>query len=209
MVHPLPLWIEIAAMAVSALYGAAVARSRNVPVSGTLFAGILTGLGGGMVRDVLLGLEPVAITGVQFIPAITVATVIGALVFYRIIAITVPNLLLHGLVFSLLISIGCQKAMVHGAPLASVVLCGVLTASVGGMAVDVLTRHRAAAFSQAHWVLTSLLIGSLAYWLAAVSLGDYAATLAAILVTTTLFTVSVLRDWPSPKWPGENTDMSA
>lgn len=196
-------------MAVSALYGAAVARSRNVPVSGTLFAGILTGLGGGMVRDVLLGLEPVAITGVQFIPAITVATVIGALVFYRIIAITVPNLLLHGLVFSLLISIGCQKAMVHGAPLASVVLCGVLTASVGGMAVDVLTRHRAAAFSQAHWVLTSLLIGSLAYWLAAVSLGDYAATLAAILVTTTLFTVSVLRDWPSPKWPGENTDMSA
>jgi uncharacterized membrane protein YeiH len=196
-------------MAVSALYGAAVARSRNVPVSGTLFAGILTGLGGGMVRDVLLGLEPVAITGVQFIPAITVATVIGALVFYRIIAITVPNLLLHGLVFSLLISIGCQKAMVHGAPLASVVLCGVLTASVGGMAVDVLTRHRAAAFSQAHWVLTSLLIGSLAYWLAAVSLGDYAATLAAILVTTTLFTVSVLRDWPSPKWPGESTDMSA
>lgn len=205
----LPLWLEITAMSASALYGAAVARSRNVPVSGTLFAGILTGLGGGMARDVLLGLEPVAMTGPLFIPAIAIATVIGALVFYRVIAITLPNLLLHGLVFGLLISIGCQKALVHGVPAASAVLCGVLTASVGGMAVDVLTRHRASAFSQAHWVLTSLLIGSIAYYGSTLMAGDYAATGVAIVVTTTLFTTSVLRNWPSPKWPGEGMDMSA
>ena len=56
----LPLWIEIAAMATTGAYGAAVARSRNVPVSGTLFAGIMMGLGGGMARDVLLGEQAVA-----------------------------------------------------------------------------------------------------------------------------------------------------
>lgn len=196
-------------MGMSGLYGAAVARSRNVPVSGTLFAGILTGLGGGMARDLLLGLEPAAITGPVFIPAITVSAVLGALLFYRVITIAVPNLLLHGTVFGLLISIGCQKALVHGVPFSSVVLCGVLTASVGGMAVDALTRHRASAFSQAHWVFTSLLIGCISYYLLAIWLGAYVGTVAAILVTTTLYATSVLRNWPSPKWPGESTDMSA
>lgn len=205
----LPLWLEIMAMAASGLYGAALARTRNVPVSGTLFAGILTGLGGGMARDILLGLEPVAITGPLFLPAIVVASIIGALFFYRIVAITVPGLLLHGLVFGLLISIGCQKALVHGVPVLSVILCGVITASIGGMAVDALTRHRASAFSQAHWVLTSLLIGSGAYYATNLMAGDYAATAVAIVVTTALFTTSVLRNWPSPRWPGESMDMSA
>lgn len=205
----LPLWLEIMAMAASGLYGAALARTRNVPVSGTLFAGILTGLGGGMARDILLGLEPVAITGPLFLPAIVVASIIGALFFYRIVAITVPGLLLHGLVFGLLISIGCQKALVHGVPVLSVILCGVITASIGGMAVDALTRHRASAFSQAHWVLTSLLIGSGAYYVTNLMAGDYAATAVAIVVTTALFTTSVLRNWPSPRWPGESMDMSA
>lgn len=205
----LPLWLELAAMGVSALYGAAVARSRNVPVSGTLFAGILTGLGGGMARDMLLGLEPAAITGAWFIPVIVGATVAGALLFYRVIALTVPNLLLHGLVFGLLISIGCQRALTHGVPAFSIILCGVLTASVGGMAVDVLTRHRASAFSQAHWTLTSLLIGSICYYALTLSMDIYTATAATIVVTASLFTTSVLRDWPSPKWPGESNDMTA
>ncbi len=162
-----------------------------------------------MARDILLGLEPVAITGPLFLPAIVVASIIGALFFYRIVAITVPGLLLHGLVFGLLISIGCQKALVHGVPVLSVILCGVITASIGGMAVDALTRHRASAFSQAHWVLTSLLIGSGAYYATNLMAGDYAATAVAIVVTTALFTTSVLRNWPSPRWPGESMDMSA
>jgi uncharacterized membrane protein YeiH len=64
----LPLWVDVTAMSTTALYGAATARSRNVPISGTLIAGILCGAAGGMVRDLLLGLEPVAITGPYYLP---------------------------------------------------------------------------------------------------------------------------------------------
>jgi uncharacterized membrane protein YeiH len=63
MVETLPLWVDVTAMSTTAMYGAATARSRNVPVAGTLFAGILGGAAGGIVRDLLLGLEPIAITG--------------------------------------------------------------------------------------------------------------------------------------------------
>lgn len=205
----LPVWLELLAMSFSGLYGAAVARSRNVPVAGTLFAGILTGLGGGIVRDVMLGLEPVAISGAAYLPAVLVASVIGALVFYRAVSAMTPNLLLHGVVFGLLISIGCQKALFHGVPAFSVIVCGVLTASAGGMAVDVLTGHRAAAFSQAHWTLTALLLGSGVYFVATTMVNLYVATVFATLVTAALYVMSVTKNWPSPKWPGEGSDMSA
>ncbi len=205
----LPLWLELLAMSFSGLYGAAVARTRNVPVSGTLFAGVLTGLGGGMVRDVLLGLEPAAISGAAYLPAIVAASILGALAFYRVVSLATPNLVLHGIVFGLLISIGCQKALVHGVPALSVIMCGVLTASAGGMAVDALTRHRAAAFSQAHWTLTALLAGSVVYYVATTVVNFYLATVAATVVTAALYSMSVIHNWPSPKWPGEGSDMSA
>ena len=205
----LPLWLEIAAMATTGAYGAAVARSRNVPISGTLFAGIMMGLGGGMARDVLLGEQAVAISNIYLLPSILAAALVGALGFYRVVQIALPNLVIHGIAFGLLISIGCQKALSVGTPALSAIFCGVVTASVGGMAIDALTKHRSAAFSQAHWTLTSLIIGSALYWALSIMTNFYLAIAITVLVTTVLFVTSVMRNWPSPKWPGESSDMNA
>jgi uncharacterized membrane protein YeiH len=205
----LPLWLEIAAMAVTGLYGAAVARSRNVPISGTLMAGIMMGLGGGMARDAILGQQAVAISNPYLLPSILAAALVGALAFYRVVQIALPNLIVHGIAFGFLISIGCQKALSLGTPPLSAIFCGVVTASVGGMAIDALTKHRSAAFSQAHWTLTSLIIGSVLYYFVSTQVGFSWAIIVTVIVTATLFTVSVKRNWPSPKWPGESSDMNA
>lgn len=204
----LPLWVEITAMTVNGIYGAAIARSRNVPVSGTFFAGIAIGLGGGMARDAMLGTQAVAISSPYLIPWIVAGSLFGALAFYRFVQNTLASLILHGVAFGLLISIGCQKALAMGVPAVSAIFCGVVTASVGGMAVDALTRHRSAAFSQAHWVLTSLIIGSALYYALTTATNFYIAIGATVAVTATLFTTSVMRNWPSPKWPGESSDMN-
>jgi uncharacterized membrane protein YeiH len=205
----LPLWVDVTAMSTTALYGAATARSRNVPISGTLFAGILCGAAGGMVRDLLLGLEPVAITGPYYLPWILFATVIGAFLFYRFISKKIPYLVLRGIAIGLLIAIGCQKALIHDVPFVSIILCGVLTATVGGMALDALTGHRSAVFSQAHWFATALIIGSLVFYGLTVTTNFYIATLIAVLVTASLYVLSVIRNWPSPKWPNESDDTSS
>ena len=196
-------------MMTTAAYGAAVGRVRNAPIFGTLFSGLLMGLGGGMVRDMLLGLEPVAIFQWYFIPAILAAALFGAVFFYKLVAQRLPNLTIDGVALGLLISIGAQKAMVHGAPFFSIILCGVLTASVGGMIVDVLTRHRATVVSQAHWFASALTTGTVCYWLVSLYVGPYAGVLASVVVTTLLRVFSVTKNWPSPKWPGESEDMSA
>jgi len=205
----LPLWVDVTAMATTAIYGAATARSRNVPIAGTLFAGILGGAAGGMARDLLLGLEPIAITGPYYFPWILVATVFGAFFFYNFISQKVPFLVLKGVAIGLLISIGCQKALMHGVPFVSIILCGVLTATVGGMVIDALSLHRAAVFSQAHWFATALIIGSLVFYGLTITTHFYIATAGATLTAAALYVTSALRNWPSPTWPKEDKDMSA
>ncbi len=196
-------------MMTTAAYGAAVGRSRNAPIFGTLFSGLLMGLGGGMARDLLLGLQPVAISEWIFIPSILIAALFGALFFYKLVSQEVPNLVIDGIAVGLLIGIGAQKAMVHGAPFFSIILCGVLTASVGGMIVDMLTRHRATVVSQAHWFASALTVGTLCYWAVSAFINPYLGVAISVLVTTLLRVFSVTRNWPSPKWSGEGDDMNA
>lgn len=205
----LPLWLEATAMSINGLYGAALARSRNVPVAGTFLSGIMVGLGGGMARDALLGVEAVAISSPVLIPCVLMSSLIGALIFYRVVQMALPNLIVHGIAFGFLISIGCQKALATGVPALSAIFCGILTASVGGMAVDALTKHRSAAMSQAHWGITSLALGSALYYGLTTTSNFYIAVAVTVLFTATIYTLSVARNWPSPKWPGESSDMNA
>lgn len=199
-VQSLPVWLELAAMMTTALFGAAVARGRNVPIYGTLLCGLIVGLGGGMTRDMLLSLKPVAIYTWYYIPAILLAALIGALFFSRVIKQQIPNLLIDGVAMGLLISIGAQKALVHETPILSALFCGVATASVGGMIADVLTQNRAAVVSQAHWLGASLTAGTVAYLAGSIFLNFYMGVVLAVLVTTTLRIFSVTRNWPSPDW---------
>ncbi len=112
----LPLWFDVTVMAVNGLLGAAVARSRNAPIFGTLFAAVLVGLGGGMVRDVLLGLEPVAISNWVYIPAVLVGGVLGALLFGRVLKKQSHFALIQGIVLGFLVTIGAQKALDYDTP---------------------------------------------------------------------------------------------
>ena len=162
-----------------------------------------------MVRDLLLGQKPVAIFGPYYLPWILFATLIGAFLFYRFISTRVPYLVLRGVAMGLLICIGCQKALIFEAPFVSIILCGVLTASVGGMALDALTSHRSAVFSQAHWFASALISGSLVFYGLTLYTTFYLATALAVPLTAALYVTSVLRNWPSPRWPYESNDMSA
>jgi len=202
----LPIWLELTAMMTTGLFGAAIARARNVPIYGTLLCGIIVGWGGGMTRDMLLDLKPVAIYTWYYIPAILFAALAGALFFSKIIKQQLPNLLIGGVAMGLLISIGAQKALVYQAPILSALFCGVLTASVGGMIADVLTQNRAAVVSQAHWLGVSLTIGTIGYLFGSIFLNFYVGVAIAVLVTTTLRIFSVTKNWPSPDWPKQQAN---
>jgi uncharacterized membrane protein YeiH len=196
----LPVWLELAAMMITGLFGAAVARGRNTPIYGTLLCGVIVGLGGGMTRDMLLNVKPVAIYTWYYIPAILFAALVGALFFSRIIKQQIPNLLIDGVAMGLLISIGAQKALVHQTPIFAALFCGVATASVGGMIADVLTQNRAEVVSQAHWLGVSLTLGTVGYLAGSIFFNFYVGVVVAVVVTTALRVLSVTKNWPSPNW---------
>ncbi len=119
-------------MVVAAAFGAHVARARRVPLFGVLLAGVMAGLGGGIVRDVLLGLEPAAITTWYYIPAVLVAAIIGGLTAPRMNLSRLPYVAAQGVSIGLLVGIGVQKAVEYRAPAPSAILLGVITGTFGG-----------------------------------------------------------------------------
>lgn len=196
--YALPIGISVFAMCVNGAFGGAVARTRDVPIVGTLFAGVIVGVGGGMVRDVLLGQEPEAIADWYYIPAVTVAALIGALFAFHLVKPRAGYLVTQGLALGLLIAIGAQKAIDSGLPVASVILLAMLTATAGGIITDVMTNHRTAVMTQSHWFATALFIGSVVFWFVTTFVGFYVATIVTMLLVTSLRFFSVTRDWKAP-----------
>lgn len=203
-VETLPVWFQLSAMTINAMFGAAIARSRNLPIVGTIFAGLLVGFGGGMVRDMLLGLEPVAISTWFFLPVGVVGAVIGAFLFSRIVVMDHVDLILNGAVLGLLVTIGCQKAIAYNAPVFSAMCLGVITASFGGMLSDVMSGQRATIAKQAHWIASALVVGSTLFMIVSLTVGFWIATVVAVVATAMLRYYSQRRNWPSPHWPHES-----
>lgn len=203
----LPFWFEVSVMALNAAFGAAVARSRVTPIFGTLLAGLLVGLGGSVVRDLLLLQEPVAISNPVFIPACLISGVIGALLFGRIVKMPGPVRLLHGFVLGTLVTIGAQQALVLGAPVISAICLGVVTATFGAVAADIITGRGALLAKPSYWLAGALTCGSVVFVVVSLTIGKWPAVLASIAVSTGL-SYGSSRGWPTPRWPGESRQAS-
>ena len=201
--NTLPGWFDVTVMAVNGMLGAAVARSRNALLLGTLLAAILVGLGGGIVRDLLLGLEPVAISSWVYLPAVIVGGLIGGLLFGHVLKRPKAFALVQGVVLGFLVTIGAQKALDDDAPITSAVLLGVITGAVGGMLADLVMGQRALLSRAFHWIALTLLAGAIVFVPMTIWVGFWPAVIAAVVVATTVRYVSQARNWLPIRWPGQ------
>jgi len=200
----LPFWFEAFVMSINAAFGAAIARNRKLPIFATLLAGLLVGLGGGMLRDVLLGLEPIAITKPLLIPLCIGTGIVGALLFDRIVSAPKSLLLLQGFVWGTLVTIGAQKALNYDAPVVSAVLLGLVTATFGGVIADAMAGQHSATAKQAQWLALALTVGAVVFVVASITIGFWPAVVLSVIVSTVLRYVSQARNWQSPHWPGQS-----
>ena len=89
MVNPedgVSLYLELPTIFLAALFGAAYFSTRGMSSLGSLGAGMAIGLGGGILRDVVLNIEPAAFSTWYFVPVASTghsvaAEVAGGLVF--------------------------------------------------------------------------------------------------------------------------------
>ena len=202
--HELPASLDIAAMMVAAAFGAHVTRIMRVPLFGVLLAGVIAGLGGGMARDVLLGLEPIAITAWYYIPAVLAAAIIGGLTARQVSISPLPFVAAQAVAVGLLIGIGVQKAIEYRAAAAPAMFIGVVAATFGGAADDMLAGRRAAIMRDGQWLLPVIVCGSVVFWLVTIYVAFYPAVVITVIVVAAVRVLSVRRGWASPAFPGDD-----
>lgn len=204
----LPLWLEIAAMSLSSFFGAVVTANRKAPALGILLGGIIVGLGGGIVRDIMLNVMPVSVSQPAILPCAAFAALLGGLLS-RSLEQSRPALVsLQALVAGLLVVIGAGKAIAFQVPPLSVILLALVTASAGGAMLDALTGQRAALLSQGHWHVTALVSGA-AFILVVHHLSPgsvWLAQIGAVVLVVFLRIISFERSWACPVLPGVARD---
>ncbi len=160
MINELPTALDLSAIAIGGLFGASVAAQRKTPIVGVMMIGVLMALGGGILRDVLLQTEIVAMHDVWYIPVAVGGAIFGLPLARKIVERSIIGLILDGIVLGLYVVIGTQKALVLGFAAGPSILIGVLTGIGGGTLVDVLIGQKPVVLRDGPWFATAAITGS-------------------------------------------------
>lgn len=134
--------LDLAGILVFALSGASLAARRRFDVVGMAVLATATGLGGGIVRDALLGdLPPAALRDQRYLAVPLVATAIVLVAHHVVERMQRPVLVFDAAGLGLFCVVGTAKALDRGLGVLASVLLGVLTATGGGVLRDVLARE--------------------------------------------------------------------
>lgn len=139
--------IGLAASVVCAVTGVLVARDKGVDLFGALMAGVATSLGGGTVRDLLLGRKVFWMADETYL-WFTVVTAILTFFVTRVRHLP-ENLFLipDAIGLSLFAIVGTQVALDWNMPWLTASLLGVVTAVFGGLLRDIMINEVPLVFS--------------------------------------------------------------
>ena len=169
VIHPLqvPLWIDLTAVVVGALAGASVAARQQLDAFGALLLAVIMGLGGGIVRDLLLGLRPVAVTSRYYLPTVAAAALAGFLFASLVRRFERTFAVLEAMSVGLFTVVGVEKALLYDLPYVSAIFIGVSAAVGGGLLVDLIAGRPVEVISRGPWNATAALVGASGYAAAA------------------------------------------
>ncbi len=157
------LVLDLIGVAVFAISGALEAARRQMDPIGFIIIGTATGIGGGTLRDLVLGVRPVFwVQDQMFLVTCVVASVS---VFWWAKALRSRFTLLvwmDAIGMAMFAVAGTQKAVGLGAPPFVAALMGVMTASFGGLMRDILCGEKPLIFHKEIYA-TAALAGSVAY----------------------------------------------
>jgi uncharacterized membrane protein YeiH len=136
----IPLWLDLTAVAIGAIQGAMFAArltERRIDLLGVALIGVIVGLGGGILRDLLLNQRPAAISDNWYLPVATAAALAGMLLLRVFTKLNGLIIALDAVTIGLFGAIGTSKALAYGVPVVPAVFVGVISAVGGSILRDV------------------------------------------------------------------------
>lgn len=190
--------VDLAAAVVFAITGALVASRKQMDIVGFMWLGVITGVGGGTVRDLLLGVPVFWVRDASPVIACLLASVATHFTAHLVWSRYRVMLWLDAIGLALVTVAGTAKGLEAGAGPVVAVVMGVITAAVGGIIRDVL-GHEASIILRREIYVTAAVAGAAVY-VAAMGAGAGTA-IAAVLGGLTAFLVrgcAIAFGWSMP-----------
>jgi uncharacterized membrane protein YeiH len=140
---PLLLALDLAGTFAFGLNGALTAvRSARLDIVGVLALGVITALGGGIIRDVLIGaIPPAAFRDWRYLALATGGGFVAFALSRRLDRLETPIVVLDAVGLSVFAVIGTVKALEFGLAMVPAILLGGVTGVGGGVIRDTLVRE--------------------------------------------------------------------
>jgi uncharacterized membrane protein YeiH len=204
---PILDWLDIAGIAVFALSGALVAaRERQTFVTMGFFA-LVTGVGGGTVRDLLID-APVFWMQDPWVAAVCLGTAL--VVWFTPVKWWDGKLLDYAdaLGLAAYAVLGSAKALAYGIPPVPAALMGVITGCVGGVIRDVVAGRPSIIMQPELYVtaaaLSSTITVTAMQFSGAVVVNNWAIWIAAFLAGFVLRAAAIRFEWGLPSYGGKD-----
>ncbi len=146
-----------------AISGALAIRGRHSDLFGAGFTGFVTAIGGGTLRDMMLGSYPLVwIADINFLYSILAGVIVAYLFFNYLLMLPKTLLVFDTLGISLFTILGVEKALSLGVRPEIAAIMGMFTAIMGGVLRDTLTNETPVLFRKEIYA-TACLAGAVLY----------------------------------------------
>lgn len=198
--------IELIGTFAFAVSGIRVAANKHVDLFGAYVVGLVTAIGGGTMRDLMLDITPfwmltpvyLVITGISLVLVIVMGRHLSRLEGTFFIFDTI------GLAF--FVVVGMQKSLAEGYPFWVAIIMGTFTGAFGGILRDIMVNELPLIFRKDIYA-SACIIGGGVYWgLDAAGLNDIFCQSAAAAGVILTRAAAVKFHWSLPTLKGENCD---
>ena len=194
--------LDLAGTFVFALSGAFKAVRCGLDWIGVAVLATLTGVGGGLIRDVLLGDTPPASFRDERFLVVCLLGAVAVIVAARPLAARWNRVMVADAVgLGLFAALGAAKASAHGLGPIGVVMMAALSAVGGGVVRDVLVGERPAVLDRGFYATAALAGGALYVALDAIGAPPTASIWSAAAATTALRFAALVRNTNVPRVP--------
>lgn len=198
----LPQALDLAAVAVGALSGAAAAAERDhadhIDVIGVAIVAIATGFGGSIARDLLLAQPPAALRSDRYLIAALAAAAVGMLCAGLVKRAAIVIAVLDAAAIGMYLSLGIAKARHVGDAPGAAVLVGIVACVGGGVVRDVLLGERVGVVRIGSLYITAALPAAVVFLVAAPVEGMGAATGGAVVTAFAVRVAALWFAWTTP-----------
>lgn len=194
-------WLSLIALAAQAMTAALAAGRRSMDWAGVCMLGCITALGGGTIRDVLLGHYPLVWVANPLYLAITAIAALLTIPIARAVhRLNAAFLVLDAIGLVVFTMAGCDVAWQMNASLPIVIVAGMITGCAGGVLRDILCNDVPLLFRSELYASVSVITGLFYATAFGLKVNDELWTALTFVLGIALRLLAIRYKWEMPKF---------